>query len=314
MMDVIEEIIKFRKDLDDAKKEIKGISGKNKKSAPAKKTKPAKVAPTSKSASKKKPQVVKKSKPAPKKKPSQVKKTKPTSNANKSVPKKPAPKKNSKPVLKKPLKVKKAASKKPVDKKPAKPQDVPAKGKKQPVDKKSTKPQDAPVKGKKPTKKGAKLDEKIKEEPEEEKIQTLEEQIEKEMSEDEIKNLEIEKANMEKVTYRVCELLATFPSNTMHQNQIWKKMRINSRDGARLALRLERRGIISREKILDKGRWTYNLTLIKSPISTESIINAPCLTCNVEQKCTLEGEVSPRTCQLINDWVLVNIARSKSKK
>ena len=35
MMDVIEEIIKFRKDLDDAKKEIKGISGKNKKSAPA---------------------------------------------------------------------------------------------------------------------------------------------------------------------------------------------------------------------------------------------------------------------------------------
>ena len=77
MMDVIEEIIKFRKDLDDAKKEIKGISGKNKKSAPAKKTKPAKVAPTSKSASKKKPQVVKKSKPAPKKKPSQVKKTKP---------------------------------------------------------------------------------------------------------------------------------------------------------------------------------------------------------------------------------------------
>ena len=49
MMDVIEEIIKFRKDLD--------------------------VAPTSKSASKKKPQVVKKSKPAPKKKPSQVKKT-----------------------------------------------------------------------------------------------------------------------------------------------------------------------------------------------------------------------------------------------
>ena len=54
MMDVIEEIIKFRKDLDDAKKEIKGISGKNKKSTPAKKTKAAKVAPTSKSASKKK--------------------------------------------------------------------------------------------------------------------------------------------------------------------------------------------------------------------------------------------------------------------
>ena len=88
MMDVIEEIIKFRKDLDDAKKEIRGINGKNKKSAPAKKTKPAKVAPASKSASKKKPQVVKKSKPAPKKKPSQVKKTKSIPNTVKPVPKK----------------------------------------------------------------------------------------------------------------------------------------------------------------------------------------------------------------------------------
>ena len=123
-----------------------------------------------------------------------------------------------------------------------------AKGKKQPVDKKSAKSQDAPVKGKKPAKKGSKLDEKIKEEPEEEKIQTLEEQIEKEMSEDEIKNLEIEKANMEKVTYRVCELLATFPSNTMHQNQIWKKMRINSRDDARLALRLDLRRLMRLQK------------------------------------------------------------------
>ena len=54
--------------------------------------------------------------------------------------------------------------------------------------------------------------------------------------------------------------------------------------------------IISREKIFS------------------TIINAPCLTCNVEQKCTLEGEVSPRTCQLINDWVLIKTTRSKSKK
>ena len=289
-MDVIEEIIKFKKDLEDAKKDVKSITGKNKKSTPAKKSKPAKTSSAdSKPIAKKKPQLVKKSKPAPKTKPAVKKES--TSVKKKSKTIKPIPKKQ--PTPKKDSKKPKPALKKTIVKK-----NVPDK-----------KTKETPK-----VKKSKKVDEKIEPEPEEEKIQTLEEQIEKDMSEDEIKNLEIEKANMEKVTYRVCELLATFASNTMHQNEIWKKMRISNRDGARLALRLERRGIISREKILDKGRWTYNLTLIKSPISTESIINAPCLTCNVEQKCTLEGEVSPRTCQLINDWVLIKTTRSKSKK
>ena len=370
MMDVIEEIIKFRKDLEDAKKDVKGINDKSEKSAPAKKTKPAKGAST-KAAPKKKPQIVEKTKPipkavkstpkkqpvptkktkakpAPKKQPVPAKKTKGEHKAKPALKKqpvptkktkaKPAPKKQpipakktkdehkAKPALKKqPVPVKKTKAK-PAPKK----QPVPAKktkqnlkqtpkvkktqDKKQTDGKKTVKSQDVPTKGGKPSLKKSKADEKSKPEPEEEKVQTLEEQIEKEMSEDQIKNLEIEKANMEKITYKVCELLATFASNTMHQNQIWKKMRINARDGARLALRLERRGIISREKILDKGRWTYNLTLIKSPISTESIIKAPCLTCKVEQKCTLDGEVSPRTCQWINDWVLIKSTGSKSKK
>ena len=97
MMDVIEEIIKFRKDLDDAKKEIKGISGKNKKSAPAKKTKASQSRTYFKICIKKEATGSKKIKACSKEKTSQVKKTKPISNANKSVPKKSAPKKNSKP-------------------------------------------------------------------------------------------------------------------------------------------------------------------------------------------------------------------------
>ena len=67
-------------------------------------------------------------------------------------------------------------------------------------------------------------------------------------------------------------------------------------------------GTITREKLLEDDRWTYKLILKKTPISTLSIENAPCLVCTVEKKCSIDGEISPKTCQLIEDWV---IAESK---
>jgi len=45
-----------------------------------------------------------------------------------------------------------------------------------------------------------------------------------------------------------------------------------------------------------------------------SIENAPCLVCPVEQKCSLEGEISPQTCKLIEDWVLTDVKKSSKTK
>ncbi len=119
--------------------------------------------------------------------------------------------------------------------------------------------------------------------------------------------------DMEKLTNKVCEIVAAYHSAGIFQSELWKKLKLTSRDGSRLALKLERIAMISREKILEKGRWTYKLIIKKSPVSTQSIEEAPCLTCPVEQKCSLEGEISPRTCQLIEDWVLIEITKSKKK-
>jgi len=158
---------------------------------------------------------------------------------------------------------------------------------------------------KKKTEKKKLKESKVKEEEE----KTLEEQLEEELSEDEITHFQIEKVNMEKLTSKVCMILAEREGKQMIQSELWKKLKLTSRDGSRLALKLERLGTITREKILEKGRWTYKLILKKTPISTQSLGNAPCLTCPVEQKCTLEGEVSPRSCQWIQDWVLVQIKK-----
>ncbi len=159
----------------------------------------------------------------------------------------------------------------------------------------------------------AKKEEKKKKEAKKEEKKTYEEELEEQLTDEEIANFQIEKTDMEKLTNKVCEIVATYETDGLLQSELWKKLKLTSRDGSRLALKLERMGIISREKILEKGRWTYKLIIKKTPVSTKSIEDAPCLTCPVEQKCSLEGEISPRTCQLIEDWVLIEITKSKKK-
>ena len=146
-----------------------------------------------------------------------------------------------------------------------------------------------------------------------EEEKTLEEQLEEQLSDQEIENFKIEKVNMEKLTSKVCDILAEREDKGMIQSDIWKKPKLTSRDGSRLALKLERQGTITREKILEKERWTYKLILKKTPISTASIVNAPCLICPVEQRCTLEGEISPRTCVWIEEWVRIGTSQLKIK-
>src|SRR3546814_5075550 len=69
------------------------------------------------------------------------------------------------------------------------------------------------------------------------------------------------------------------------QTEICKEFSLDSRDGSRLAGNLEKQSLISREKILHKGRWTYKLIVKKSaiaeynrkPVQIESVEGAPCI-------------------------------------
>src|SRR3989338_7879217 len=184
-------------------------------------------------------------------------------------------------------------------------------------EKKSAK-KEAPSKEKKSAKKvlpkEKKLTKKELEEIKKEAEKTLEEELEEQLTDEEIENFQIEKVDMERLTNKICDVLAERESEGMFQSELWKKLKLTSRDGSRLALKLERMGTIYREKILDKGRWTYKLILKKTPISTLSIENAPCLVCPVEQKCSLEGEISPRNCQFIEDWVLADMKKPAKVK
>lgn len=178
--------------------------------------------------------------------------------------------------------------------------------------KEEKKSKEKPKDKKKEEKKKSVKEEKKKQKKEEIPEKTLEEELEEQLTDEEIENFQIDKVDMEKLTNRVCLYLANFDDG-MVQSELWKKFKLTSRDGSRLALKLERMGIITREKILENKRWTYVLKIKKTPVSTESIENAPCLVCPVEQKCSLDGEVSPRTCQWIEDWTIAELGKPKKK-
>ena len=227
---------------------------------------------------------------------------------SKKAPKKKAKAKPKAPAKKDPVKKETVAKKAPKKKAKAKPK---APAKKDPV-KKATKKKEA---AKKP--KAAKRDGKPKRTRRRSRLEPIEltdeEQIEDAITDEEIANFQVGKANMEQLINRVCEILSGGPSGGTLQSDVWRRLKLTLSDGFRLALKLEWLGLITREKVLENGRWTYRLILKRTPISTRSIVDAPCLTCKVEQKCTPEGEVSPHTCDLIRDWVITESKRSRKR-
>ena len=110
------------------------------------------------------------------------------------------------------------------------------------------------------------------------------------------------------LTGRVYEIVIEHGKEGILQSELWKKLDLTSREGSRLAIKLEKRRIVERIKLLEGGRWTYKLIPVKFPIKTTSIEHIPCITCPDEERCsgdeTLPGVVTPFDCLLIENWAL----------
>ena len=244
--------------------------------------------------------VTKKAEAKPAKKVTKKAEAKPAKKVTKKAEAKPAKKVTKKAEAKPAKKVTKKAEAKPAKK-------VTKKAEAKPAKKVTKKAEAKPPKPKKLTKKELEEQKRIAE-------RTVEDELEEQLTEAEIENFQIEKVDMERLTNKICDILAEKESDGMLQSELWKKLKLSGRDGSRLSLKLERMGTITREKLLENDRWTYKLILKKTPISTQSIENSPCLVCTVEQKCSLDGEISPKTCQLIEDWVIAEYKKPSKAK
>jgi len=112
------------------------------------------------------------------------------------------------------------------------------------------------------------------------------------------------------LTSRMYKLVVIHDTDGVLQSQVWKELGLSSRDGSRIAIRLEKRGIIERGKVLANGRWTYKLKAIRLPVDFRSIELIPCTTCTHEKKCRPDGIINPCNCPLereehgLIDWTL----------
>jgi hypothetical protein len=88
------------------------------------------------------------------------------------------------------------------------------------------------------------------------------------------------------------------------QSNLWHELGASSREGSRIALKLENKGLIRREKELRDGRWTYRLYPKRLPASIDSIVDCPCLMCPDNPRCDPSGSISPQDCERLTGWLL----------
>jgi len=105
--------------------------------------------------------------------------------------------------------------------------------------------------------------------------------------------------------YRALHFISHTRTQGVLQADLWRRLGASSREGSRIALKLENKGLVRRERELRSGRWTYRLFPKRQPPSISSIIECPCLMCSSDPRCSAAGAVSPIVCNTLNDWILV---------
>lgn len=95
------------------------------------------------------------------------------------------------------------------------------------------------------------------------------------------------------------------------QSELWRKLGASSREGSRIAIKLEGKKLIRREKELRDGRWTHRLYPRRLPAKIDSIADIPCLMCQDNQRCDLSSSISPQNCEKLTEWLL-SISQNES--
>ena len=96
------------------------------------------------------------------------------------------------------------------------------------------------------------------------------------------------------------------------QSELWRKLRASSREGSRIAIKLEGKRLIRREKELRNGRWTYRLYPKRLPARIDSIADVPCLMCPDNPRCDPSSAISPQNCEKLTERLL-SISKNESR-
>ncbi len=112
-----------------------------------------------------------------------------------------------------------------------------------------------------------------------------------------------ESLRLGKLEERALKLLIQHGDAGLLQSELWRMLGVTSRDGSRVAIKLERKGLVRRIKEFANDRWTMRLVSLVKPLGLSVIRDAPCPACPYNDFCGPGGNYSPTECVLIESWL-----------
>lgn len=103
---------------------------------------------------------------------------------------------------------------------------------------------------------------------------------------------------------KALEIIMKSGSKGVLQSELWREINVTSREGSRISIRLENRGLIYREPELSKGRWTYRLYPKHHSVSIDSVLSCPCISCKENSICGANSVITPNNCEKFTQWIL----------
>lgn len=116
-----------------------------------------------------------------------------------------------------------------------------------------------------------------------------------------------------KLEEEAIKLLLKHQDKGLLQSELWHKLGVTSREGSRIAIRLEKKGMIKRVKEFAKDRWTRRLVPLIRRVTIDPIKDAPCISCPYNQLCSIGGVKDPRSCPLLEKWIIESYQAHKAQ-
>ena len=102
---------------------------------------------------------------------------------------------------------------------------------------------------------------------------------------------------------RALEIIMNKGEDGILQSDLWKELEASSRVGSRISLNLGKKNLITRQRELSDGRWTYRVFVNIRSLNIDSISDVACVSCAEILKCEKGGEFSPNTCKIMTKWL-----------
>lgn len=104
----------------------------------------------------------------------------------------------------------------------------------------------------------------------------------------------------------------------IYQSELWKLLKVDSREGSRLALRLVKMGAARREPVVVNGRRTYRLVIVECArrprlsVKVDGLLDIPCFACSHLYRCSTGNFYNPEACPLLTRWLMSRASETGS--